>query len=606
MKVGLLLLLALPSPCLAQWMTQQIQLVPGWNAVFLHVQPEPRSCDKIFEKLPVESVWKWDRRFTTVQFSTDPATLLPQDPDWLVWLPPSDSRAFLNRLFELQGSQAYLIKVASNAAAFTLPIKGRVIIPRLEWFPHGLNLVGLPVNPRNPPTFSKFFEFTPEVSTSQGYGNQLFRLDSAGHGQQIVQPARDRIQPGAAYWVGCARTVAHMAAIHAGPQGGAVDFGELLTQQELSIRNPHPTAAVTARVSLRTSESAPLTGGFPEVAGPVPLSVLISYPNYEYTTNYDGNTGQRSITTNVLAGTQWEWVDFPANGLSRTLSPQEEWVIKLGVRRQDFVPYQAQGTNGAAYQSVLEITDSTESLLIWVPARASRTSTLQSTLGSASDAHSSNEGLWVGQVTVNRVDAPAYTTDLLPAPAPASFRLLMHVDGYGQASLLQQVWLAWDSGLTNAPYTNGTYALYASQAGVPAGATDVNRISSVGFPPIPPLPLTSGTTNTDPFLGVLTGTVTVGANDPVNPFLHRYHPMHDNKNWQFQTYADPIETRSVERSLTFRFNSATNTSADSFWGVDAVSGTYQEALSGLRAQTIHVQGVFTLQRISRINSLIVP
>src|SRR4051812_48710424 len=36
--------LALPT-CHAQWMQQTIQLKPGWNAVFLEMQPEPQQCD---------------------------------------------------------------------------------------------------------------------------------------------------------------------------------------------------------------------------------------------------------------------------------------------------------------------------------------------------------------------------------------------------------------------------------------------------------------------------------------------------------------------------------------------------------------------------------
>jgi hypothetical protein len=566
----LLWLAAAPTPCRGQWLTQQIPLVPGWNAVYLEVQPEPRSCDEVFRGRPVQSVWKWDRRFSTIQFNLDPATLLPENPDWLLWLPPSDPRAFLNRLFELQGCQAYLIKVAPNAAPFTVPIKGRVIIPRLDWYPHGLNLVGFPINPRNPPTFTDFFAFTPEVDISLAYANQLYRLDSAGRGQQIVQPARDRLQPGVAYWIGCARRPAYMSAIHVRPQGGAVDFGTLLSRNELSIRNPHPTKLVTARLQQRASENAPLTGGFPEVAGPVPLSVLVRN-----------------------ASNAWVWVEFPTNGLTRALAPQEEWVVQLGVRRQGFAPYTPQGTNGFNYASVLEITDSAESLLIRVPVVAQQAGVL---LGGME--FDTNEGLWVGQATVNQVNAPAYTTNgLLSTPAPASFRLLVHVDGYGHASLLQQVLLAWDSTLTEAPHTNGTYALYAEEGALPNNATDVKRLSSAAFPMMAPLTMTGSFTN------MLGGSVVVRSDDPVNPFLHRYHPQHDNKDWLFRPYTNAVETPTIQRDITLEFSAATNAPANPLWGVDAVSGTYRETLSGLRAQPLRVQGGFILQRISRINTL---
>ena len=116
----------------AQWLTQHIPLLPGWNAVYLDVQPEPVFCAQIFSGWPVESVWKWDRHYTSVQFTEDPETLIPEDPHWLVWLPPDHPQAFLGRLFALQGCQAYLIKVASNAAPFVLALKGKAMIPAPE------------------------------------------------------------------------------------------------------------------------------------------------------------------------------------------------------------------------------------------------------------------------------------------------------------------------------------------------------------------------------------------------------------------------------------------------------------------------------------------
>ena len=45
-----------------QWTTQTISLQPGWNAVFLEIQPEPSESDAVFAGLPVESVWRWNRR----------------------------------------------------------------------------------------------------------------------------------------------------------------------------------------------------------------------------------------------------------------------------------------------------------------------------------------------------------------------------------------------------------------------------------------------------------------------------------------------------------------------------------------------------------------
>jgi hypothetical protein len=39
---------ALATPSHAQWVQQQVVLKPGWNAVFLEVDPAPEECDALF------------------------------------------------------------------------------------------------------------------------------------------------------------------------------------------------------------------------------------------------------------------------------------------------------------------------------------------------------------------------------------------------------------------------------------------------------------------------------------------------------------------------------------------------------------------------------
>ncbi|HOY60850.1 MAG TPA: hypothetical protein PK640_22230, partial [Verrucomicrobiota bacterium] len=119
----------------------------------------------------------------------------------------------------------------------------------------------------------------------------------------------------------------------------------------------------------------------------------------------------------------------------------------------------------------------------------------------------------------------------------------------------------------------------------------------VAFPVMAPVALTGS------FSNALTGTVTVAFDAPSNPFLHRYHPMHDNKNWDFESYTNAVETRTIARNFTLTFDAVTNTSANPYYGVDQFSGMYQEELTGLRAQPVLVRGAFSLERISRINQL---
>src|SRR6516225_11165035 len=84
-----LLILGFASLARAQWVQQQIDLKPGWNAVFLEVVPSPDECDVLFANLPVESVWEFNHTADSPQFVQDPTTLIPGSPGWLNWFPPS-------------------------------------------------------------------------------------------------------------------------------------------------------------------------------------------------------------------------------------------------------------------------------------------------------------------------------------------------------------------------------------------------------------------------------------------------------------------------------------------------------------------------------------
>ena len=71
---------ALANQAHAQWAWQQIVLRPGWNAVFLEVDPAPEECAALFAGMPVESVWDWNRSADSPQFVQDPGTLIPGAP----------------------------------------------------------------------------------------------------------------------------------------------------------------------------------------------------------------------------------------------------------------------------------------------------------------------------------------------------------------------------------------------------------------------------------------------------------------------------------------------------------------------------------------------
>lgn len=567
----------------AQWISQTIPLKPGWNAVHVEVQPEPALFANVFAGLPVESVWMWNKRFSPIEFEVDPDMPLQPSPHWLVWLPAEKPASFLSQTFRVQANQAYLVRIDTNAAPFDLVLRGRAALPHLEWFPHALNLIGFPVNPTAPPTFEEFFRPTPLVDLSKGFENEVYRVDATGRGYTIVQPYRERLQPSMAYWVKC-----EGALDYAGPlqvtteQASGLDFGAVVEEIRLAVANLATGTAYTVTLAQLESETPP--AGQPELAGPVPLSYLVP------------DTG----TTHDLV-----WSNLPAAGLVRALLPGETWSLQFGVRRNDMVPYLPSGTNGAAYQSVLRVTDAAQSLRIFVPVSAEKEGVRRlAEVKAAYDltSHHADEGLWVGDAVIDEVSCPSYeSTNLLPTDSTCKFRLLLHVDATGQVKLLQRVYLAWTG-----PETNGEYKLYLNEASVPADSPDVKRLSSVAFPFLGAVALTNlnglagtGLTNR---LGT---TLTLRYDDSTNPFRHPYHPLLDNKDWDFEPYAAPVESKTVTRQIALDFGASvfTNGVPDPFYGIQEIGGRYAETLDGLREQPIHVGGAFYLKRVSMVNQL---
>ena len=92
------LLIALPS-ARPQSITQSITLQPGWNAIWLEVQPENKATSAVFSNLPVASVWTRAERLSAVDFIQDPSEQVFNEAGWLGWFPPARPEAFLGNLF---------------------------------------------------------------------------------------------------------------------------------------------------------------------------------------------------------------------------------------------------------------------------------------------------------------------------------------------------------------------------------------------------------------------------------------------------------------------------------------------------------------------------
>lgn len=579
----LVVLLALPQMARAQWVQQTIQLKPGWNAVFLEVDPEPKECNALLASLPVESVWDFNPSVDSPQFVQDPATLIPGSPNWLTWFPPISPIASQGNLFILRDGRPYLIKLANNAAPTTWTVTGKPSLRKTTWRPGGVNLVGFRVGTQGP-TFQSLF-----AGESGLAGQPVYRLNSTGAWEAVANLSTTRPLAGEAYWVRCQSPAQWTATVEAdlGSRRGLI-FAGGLAESALRIRN---TSSAARNISLRLVPSATPPAGQPPLAGPPPL---------EY---------WKSDLTNVDIG----WEPFPATLNFSALPAGAEWNIRLGVRRASG----GAAPVGSQFQGLLEVTDDLGTRWL-VPVSADASSGVAA--AGAPHAQGGSDfalaGLWVGEAVLNAVSQPAHPTNpTLPRPTGQfSFRLIVHADAAGTSRLLQRVYLVRKPPTYVPDPQNPGFniidqpsravvltdeSLITSIIG--SGEVAGRRISSAAFGFGQPLGLTGGMFGA----GTLNGTITLDYDDPLNPFKHVYHPDHNNLDERFeQKLPAGKESFTVVRTVSFEFtpNDPLGLNPPG-WGDSEVGGIYRETISGLHRSAVQVSGNFRLVRASRTSVL---
>ena len=121
LRIFILLLLA--AAARAPTTTQTFQLHPGWNSIWLEVEPTDRKPATVFAGLPVTGVWTYIQDGAAVEFIADQAEAQFNKPDWLAWFPAPAPETFLTSLFAIPAHRAYLVKATATATLTnTIPI----------------------------------------------------------------------------------------------------------------------------------------------------------------------------------------------------------------------------------------------------------------------------------------------------------------------------------------------------------------------------------------------------------------------------------------------------------------------------------------------------
>lgn len=142
------------------------------------------------------------------------------------------------------------------------------------------------------------------------------------------------------------------------------------------------------------------------------------------------------------------------------------------------------------------------------------------------------------------------------------------------------------------------------------------RVSAVNF-----LSLQEPVIQTGPFGGrddkgqlkVLEYNLVLPADDPLNPFKHKYNPDHDNLDRKYQGYEETVPlymyesylvNRKVVLALTEEPPGGDAAAATVDWGGATWGGTYREVIDGLHQNTITARGYFVIQRVLTADQLV--
>lgn len=582
----------------SQWVTQTFELKEGWNAIYLHVDPSHATLDELIgaqapEFTPIEQVWRWTPDEAKAQFITSPQQPIDSGSQWAAWRRTQPEVASLSRI---HANFAYLVYSREN---YTWRVKGKPVVPRYQWTTSGLNFVGFPTVETGAPSFENFLADAPLWQTLVSGEGGVFHYTGGDFSNE--NPAKlyllqaTPVRRGEAYWIKSGQPNFYNK--YYGPfeviinSSYGLNFGNHLSTLSFRLRN-QTKQALRVKMRLRASETAP--SGQPAVVAVPPLLL-----------RGELNPEDRTYSASVISlSSQYEWELAPQGQVGEEI----EVVIGLDRASLDRPP-------GQLLAAVIELTDSLGYSQVDFGVTAEAASTAGLWAGTAvinkvaqylkTYAKDSNGNLIVqedGSYAVENVD-----TTLQPVAEAYSLRLIVHnpdENSGNPAVLLQQVYLG--------PDNNSNLIVATRQSALDeTKLSEARRLSAVH------LPWTKENQGWN-FNGRLprgkdiieTTVITPYDAQSSNPFLHTYHPDHDNLDVRFESQLPQgSESYRIERKIRLEmqppgidFRSRVNAGFSFF-------GKYSETirLIGLArpggqfdTREFQVEGLFTLQRIAEI------
>jgi hypothetical protein len=567
----------------AQWQTQSILIKPGWSAIYLHVDASYQALNQLVGNdlnNPIQEIWLWNVSGSTLQYVTSPQAPLTTSSQWLNW--ERLGTGLPSTLNNLVPNGAYLVH-STATTNYTWNVQGLAVAPSYAWTTAGENFIDFPTVTNNPPAFDTFLSLAPGLEAAaqiyQYNGGQL----SSTNPSQVFALHATPVTRGQAFWIQSGTYFNNYYGPFTAviPSVGGVAFSNLTSQFSFHLQN-QTAGNVTVTLKLLASQTPPV--GQTPIVGVPPLLVQGAFNATNLTYSY----------TTLAPGTPASW----------TLSPQgmtgSDIVVVLGLNR-----YVMTNGPGSTYAGILEFTDSFGYTAVDAPVSAQVANYTGLWVGSASVSQVANY-LKIYQMDANNQPVvgtngayiiTSINTNLGAVVTPFPLRLIVHNNGT-TANLLQRVFYGNDIN------TNLIVALNESSLD-PAQLGTARRISAIHLPwkaANAPFPLTGQLAPG----GTLTTTATFDyADQSSNPFLHTYHPDHNNLDATYQNQL-PVGSDSydIQRQITLAISPPNNDFASLTQAGQVFNGNYLETITmtglGGATRTFNTAGTFSLTRLSPI------
>jgi hypothetical protein len=533
----------------AQWVTKSYKLAYGWNGVWLAGDASYTTVSSLFANYTaITEVWRWNPNPDKTQFTQTPSDPTTNSDEWTIWKRDGTE----TELSKMVGNSSYLIRCSSAVTVpITVPIKQLVQPPLATWLISGGNFLGFPAAASAPKMSSYFASFPSASTTVLSAPSKIYSYiggDLGPNNPMSVAPGAEPVDPNKAYWFNVATVGNFTAPVEYEVASSAgLAFGRTQSVMSIGITN-RSTSSLTLTLTLGPSESAP--DSQPSVTPGVQLT-------------------RRTFDSNTNA-----YIETPMDGsFTVTIAASGRATLDFGIDRSQMTE------TAALYASILRITDSANLSDVSLP---------------VSGQTASSAGLWVVSTSVNQVNG---TTSGSGSSTNQPFPLLFlaHVDSAGNARLLSQAFV-------------GKLSATGNPLGICISESRVLGFSASDLKPVRYFACQMPTSITS-IIG--TGAIATGStmawaipipyNEPTNPFVHNYHPDHDNVDAKGLALVAGQESFTINRSCQFSF---TATPPDgryvAGWGSTVLGGNYLETIAGLHKQVLQVRGTFQMRRVSEI------